>query len=155
MDYTTNHCWCFDSHWDGEHYNCRHVVGLSKFGEYETDWVKLIDEKAENVIWESASESFGREIYRDVPNFNRDVLEWLEENVKDCVGGLEIKGWCVGSAEYRLLNPTQLSVFFQRRKDAMAFIKKFSVYKKPIIYHHYFNDVRKKLNLETMKYEEY
>lgn len=155
MDYTTNHCWCFSSHWDGEHYNCRHIVSLSMFREYEVDWKKLIDEKAEKALDQTATEAVGREIYKDVPNFNPDVLKWLEDNVKDCARGLEVKGWCIGSPEYRLLNTTHLSVFFQRRKDAMAFIKEFSTYKKPIIYHHYFNDVRKKLNLETMKYEKY
>jgi hypothetical protein len=89
--------------------------------------------------------------YVRIRKLKPEVIEWLENNVEDYEGG---KGWCVGSDEYIVGDSsTSLSVFLQRRKDAMNFIKTWSKYKKPINYCQYFTDVRKRLNLETLKYE--
>ncbi|MDB4311806.1 hypothetical protein N9937_00085 [bacterium] len=166
MDYLQNHCWCSSSHWDGKHYDCRHIVSLNSYQEgYEDDWNALIDPEAES-FFDEESFNITFDIYKErgyppskksyymrgVLNLKPEVLDWLEENVEDRTGEECNKGWCVGSTEYRSSPSTSLSVFFHRKKDAMKFIKTFSKWKKPIHYCQYFTDVRKRLDLETLKY---
>lgn len=168
MDYLQNHCWCSSSHWDGKNYDCCHIVSLCSFGEgYKEDWESLVDEAAEQFFDNREYQAFAKyvEIYegveakpehfmKTVPNLRPEILKWLEENVADRSVKDSPKGWCVGSAQYRANDArSSFSVFFHRRKDAMAFIRKFSKWKKPINYCQYFTDVRKKLNLKTGKYE--
>lgn len=168
MDYLQNHCWCSSSHWDGEHYDCRHIVSLNSYGEgYKEDWEALIDEEAEQFFNRREFEAFSEYIetyegveakpehfMKHVPNLHPEVLKWLEENVADRPDKDSPKGWCVGSTEYRATGSSvSFSIFFHRRKDAMDFIRKFSKWKKPIHYCQYFKDIRKTLNLETGKYE--
>ena len=94
----------------------------------------------------------------DLVNVQKNVLEKianvndsLEDNIEDYKGE---KGWCVGSDDYDVTGScTGLSVFMQRRKDAMLFIKTWSKYKKPINYCQYFTDIRKRLDLKTLKYK--
>lgn len=167
MDYLQNHCWCSDSNWGG-HYDCRHIVTIKCYDEYEYDWNQVIDESAEEWFDEEAfnrMKSYFLEkghdedmlkgaFVKEVPNLRQDILSWLAENVADRKDPECEKGWCIGSNDYRSSEVTSFSVFFHRRKDAMAFIRNFSQYKKPVHYCQYFSDVRKKLNIETMKYEE-
>ena len=139
MDYLRNHCWCSDSNWGGE-YDCQVMVSLNNYrAGYTEDWNNLMTEKmcTEGV---------------DTITLKQEVLDWLVSNIPDYK---DDKGWCVGSDEYTS-NDTSVSysVFFQRRRDAMKFIKTWSKWKKPINYCQYFTDVRKRLNLETGKYEE-
>lgn len=174
MDYLKNHCWCSSSHWDNKHYDCQIIVSLKSYGEgYKEDWSNLIIEK-DYIDHESASyyvnefkertkyskKGFSKEFYDDLYNefgkkkisvLKPEVMQWLEDNVPDFKNE---KGWCIGSDEY-ISNDSasSFSIFFQRRKDALAFIKRWSKWKKPIHYCQYFTDVRKKLNLETLKYE--
>lgn len=168
MHYLQNHIWCSKSNWDGEHYDCRHLVGLSSYQEgYTEDWNNLIDEAAEEwfdqeeyEFWcqTEAAKKYGlpdkQSFFKKVNNLKPEVLQWLEENVEDRTGEKINKGWCIGSTEYRA-NDSKISftVFFHRRKDAMAFIRRFSKWKKPIDYCQYFTDIRKTLNLETGKYD--
>lgn len=158
MDYVTNWCWCSSSNWDGGQYNCKHMVSLENFTpECEDDWENLVDEDAERYEDDEYYEAFGRPMMKKAPNWKPHVLKWLEENVPDYDPVKdrteEKKGWCIGSTQYRArAGVSGISVFFQRRKDAMNFIKEFSVHKKPVYYCHYFNGVRKRLDLDTMKY---
>lgn len=80
-----------------------------------------------------------------------EVLAWLEANVKDRRDSEQPKGWCVGNDDYhmRCRYEDSINIFFERRSDALGFIKKFSVYKKPTTYFDYFKEIRKELNLET------
>lgn len=141
MDYLQNHCWCSVSHWDNTMYDCRHLVTLNSYLEgYKDDWKDLIvsDERCTN-------------------NLRQEVIDWLNENIKDTSkpygGNKTTKAWCIGNYRYRCTDSSSsFSIFFQRKKDAMAFIKRWSKWEKPINYCQYFTDVRKKLDLVTGKY---
>lgn len=157
MDYLRNHCWCSDSNW-GSNYNCQIIVSLNSYDDgYKEDWDNLIDCKAEFITETPFPEEPSFNYQKSVINLKPHVLDWLESNVpdlsKDIFGNDTLKAWCIGSIQYRSNNSSGYSVFFQRRKDAMAFIKMFSQHKKPIYYTQYFTDVRKVLDLSTMKYK--
>jgi hypothetical protein len=167
MDYLQNHCWCSESNWGGK-YDCRHIVSFRSYEHDAEDWNAVIDEEADTVFDEEGFERISKffvekkiditeevkqSYIKTVPNLKPHVLEWLENNVKDHDYDESGKGWCVGSVKYRATDSCHsFSVFFQRRKDAMAFIRAFSKYKKPVRYCQYFTDVRKTLDLETLKY---
>jgi len=153
-------------------FDCSIIVSLSSYQDgYKEDWDSLthkvevfsqakMDEHISmmDFIKEKYPEK-ASEIIIDpdmglatVNKFKPEVLQWLEDNVADFQGE---KGWCVGSDDYDVTGSSSgLSVFMQRRKDAMLFIKTWSKYKKPINYCQYFTDVRKKLDLKTLKYKE-
>jgi hypothetical protein len=169
MNYLQNHIWCSDSNWGGQ-YDCRHLVSVDKYhldSESREDWDNLVDEKAEIYFDQDECDRL-TEMYinrgitpdkewfeKSSPNLKPEVLQWLVDNVEDrpkSSGEDCLKGWCVGSTEYRHTDGGSITIFFHRRKDAMAFIKKWSKWKKPTHYCQYFTDVRKKLDLETMKY---
>lgn len=175
MDYFKNHCWCSDSNWGGR-YDCQIIVSLYSYKEgYKQDWKNVTTTK--KYFDEGEYDSFRERIqthlkeegkphsdvvvdaklsgieigWSDINVLKSEVLDWLEENVKDFKGG---KGWCVGSDTYQSRGDcSSLSVFFQRKYDALAFIRRWSEHKKPIDYFQYFTDVRKTLNLETGKYD--
>lgn len=166
MDYLKNHCWCRDSIWGG-HYDCQIIVGLDCYQEYnQTDWDNVLDQEKyfSQKRYEEAKEMFvGKEYYTD--DFHRgiacktinvpkpDVVQWLHDNVPSGKNGEPM--FAYGSKDYSSEDGAcSYSFFFQRRKDAMKFIKAWSIYKKPVYYTQYFTDVRKKLNLQTMKYED-
>jgi hypothetical protein len=140
---------------------------LNSYNEpYEEDWKNLVDPKAETFYNEEEYKLYlpyyqekGLELDKDrfiksVKNLKPVVLQWLEENVADRKGFDCNKGWCIGSTRYRATDASySMSVFFHRRSDAMKFIKTFSKWKKPVNYCQYFKDIRKTLNLETLKYD--
>ena len=162
MGYLKNHCWCSDSNWGG-HYDCKIIVSLNSYKDgYKEDWDRLIitkeylDEKSYQFIKkaipvETEEDLISRSMIQ-VNALKPEVLGWLETNVLDFEG---IKGWCVGSDSYTNDACLSYSVFFQRRKDAMKFIKTWGIWKKTLHYCQYFTDVRKRLNAETEKYERY
>lgn len=175
MNYLENHCWCSNSHWDNDNYNCQVVVTLSCYEEdYKEDWNSLIAEKSyfdeeaadefcERIkqSWEERNKPYDQKALNDyrecvgnktIHVLKPEVVEWLEANVPDTKEG--IKGWCVGSDEY-VASGSGLSytVFFQRAIDATSFIERWSKWKKPIHYIQYFDDIRKVLNTETGIYK--
>ena len=114
MHYHQNLMFCTDSYWYKEAYLCNHMVSFSGY-EFEDDWESLIVET------------------ETTKNLKPEVLLWLEENVKDSTDKAmkdHPKGWDIGSDEYRSRNFQQISIFFLRRRDAFAFIKRWSKYKK-------------------------
>jgi len=146
MHFHQNHCWCSKSHWDGEVFDCSYMVGIDKFSrqDYKTeqeDWHNLVEMKRMEV-----EDVFLR--IKNVPFLKQEVIDWLNENVKDnqsssCKGE---KGWCMGNDEYRSTGSSlELTLFFYRRSDAMKFIKRWSVHKKPTTYLNYFKDDYKEL----------
>ncbi|QZI86173.1 hypothetical protein PODOV061v2_0029 [Vibrio phage 172P1] len=166
MDYLKNHCWCSSSHWDGKSYDCQIIVGLSSYEEYDKeDWSRLTMEKAAfsqedydnwKTVFEGqdvTEEKLRRFATKSIRVFRPEILNWLNDNVPDDASGKKM--WCVGSDTYNLAGSAcSLNVFFQRRRDAMLFIKTCSKWKRPVNYTQYFTDVRKTLNLTTLKYEE-
>jgi hypothetical protein len=175
MNYLKNHCWCNSSHWDNKSFDCQIVVSLSSYQDgYKEDWENLthkvkafnqefFDEHIKNVECMMkrypeeyddkylAKEKENKKVgYITISVFKPEVLKWLEENIPDIKGE---KSWCVGSDFYNARGSMSgISVFMNRRKDAMLFIKTFSKWKKPIEYCQYFTDVRKTLDLKTLKY---
>lgn len=148
MNYLRNHCWCSDSNWGGM-YDCQIIVGLNCYEEhYKEDWENLIIK----VPTKKTITSMGFppiEIDTYYIALKPEVMNWLHNNVDDFKGD---KGWCVGSKDYDQNVSSSYSVFFQRRRDAMKFIKTWSKWKKPLFYCQYFTDIRKELNTETGKY---
>lgn len=160
MTYFSNHCWCHSSHWDSKNYDCRHIVGIEKLpidGDYRSDeqtedWTNLIT--AEREIKVSKDDPLhGFRDFAYTVDLKPEVMKWLEENVEDRKKEENNKGWCIGDDAYRSNHIISFDIFFHRRRDAMKFIKTWSVYKKPIEYFNYFTEVRKKLNIETGKLE--
>ncbi len=156
MDILINHCWCSDSNWGGV-YHCRVIVTLNRVPKGKTyydapcqDW---------GLIEEYPFKSNKPNPMRFETNRPRaDVLKWLETNVKDRKlnkyekeQGDSAKGWAIGTDEYNSSNTISFSFFFEREKDGMAFIKQWSIYKKPTYYLQYFKDIRKELNPLTGK----
>lgn len=151
MNVLINHCWCSDSNWGGN-YDCSVIVGIYRIPRGETydgtpsnDWIKLV---------EQTKDGRGEITIR----LKRKVLEWLELNVRDrnhkpwSSFRTELslkKGWSVGTDEYNGKDILSLSIFFERRKDAMNFIKYWSEYKKPLSYLNYFKDIRKEFDFKT------
>jgi hypothetical protein len=175
LNYLKNHCWCSSSHWNNKSFDCQIIVSLSPYEDgYKEDWEnltqkveafsqELFDEQiktAEYMINKYPEDYDANYLikvkndkktgYKKIYVFKPEVLKWLEENIPDIKGE---KAWCVGSNDYNIMgSSSNLSVFMQRRRDAMLFIKTFSKWKKPINYCQYFTDVRKVLNLKTLKY---
>jgi hypothetical protein len=170
MDYLKNHCWCSSSHWDNDHYDCQIIVNLSSYKEgCKEDWDNLTH-KVEVFSQErydryantrkSLQDKYPDKDFSDImvpgvgnveiSKLKPEVMAWLDANIPDFNGE---KGWCVGSDDYTLGDScSSYCVFMQRRKDAMLFIKTWSKWKKPVNYCQYFTDVRKKLDLTTLKY---
>ena len=150
MNYLRNHCWCSDSNWGGN-YDCQIIVDLNCYEEdYKEDWENLMVSVETTKILTSSSFP-DLEVPCTYPNLKPEVLIWLDDNVEDFQN---FKGWCIGSKDYLMTSSSSYSVFFQRRKDAMKFIKTWSKWKKPLFYCQYFTDIRKELDITTGKYRE-
>lgn len=167
MEYFTNHCWCSQSNWDNEFFDAQHLVTVDK--EIDTDFVTLFKEivnEKQELLWDSSHfdqlkegpiplpEELRYETYvskERTRQLNENVFNWLLENVKDYKGE---KGWCVGNDEYNSNCHYQerFTIFFKRRKDAFAFVKQWSKYKKFTQQVNYFKDTRKDLDFETNRY---
>lgn len=153
-----NHCWCSDSN-RGGNYNCRVIVQINRIAEGKTyynpptiDWTNLIEK----------DETFQ---YQDEAGFTKhgtnrlkpEVIAWLEANIKDrTLKKWQIetyndspKGWAIGTDAYNCRNRLSFTLFFERTSDAFKFIKRWSVYHRPIDYLNYFKDIRRKFDFET------
>jgi hypothetical protein len=164
MDYLKNHCWCHSSNWDGKSYDCKIIVTIQAYGEdaiedFNTittavegfDQARYEQYKTMNCMKDLTDNRVREQCTRDYNTLKPEVIDWLTTNVPDNSKG--DKMWCIGDVSYQMAGSSCMSVFFQQRQHAMAFIKRWSKWKKPVHYTQYFTDVRKKLNLTTMKYE--
>ena len=87
-----------------------------------------------------------RATMRDAPSLKKEVIDWLNENIKDNPKNkTQPQGWCMGNDNYRSTSLLSLTLWFYRRRDAMNFIKTWSSHKKPTTYLDYFNDIYKEL----------
>jgi hypothetical protein len=79
----------------------------------------------------------------------QEVVDWLNENVADDAKGVyndNKKGWAMGNDQYRGTgSSTSLTLWFYRKRDAMAFVKRWSTHGKPTTYLNYFKDEYKEL----------
>jgi len=171
VNYLQNHIWCSDSNWGGG-FNCRHLVSIESYKSGKNDWKNITDIKkvfvqSEYDEWkkqeETEEESEDKKRFyteerlirlstKNVIVLKKDVMDWLQNNISDEKNGA--KGWCVGSENYNAgESGISFKVFFKRKSDAMKFIKQWSEWKKPVFYCQYFTDVRKELDLKTLKYK--
>lgn len=158
MHYHSNHMWCSESNWTGEIYCSRHMVGISE--HYDTnDWGEMIyttsvvDQRKLDALREAMpdkADSVWEMICGvDAPCLQKPVVAWLYDNVKDLSRETEdngtLRAWAIGDVDYRSRDFMNLNIWFQRKADAMAFIRKWSEHKKPTTYCNYFKDDRRKL----------
>lgn len=156
-------------------YCAPHMVCLNQYVDYDLDnidldWpnlvhnVRVVSEQELHLnrrVWaEMAKEYPDRQpldektlrvmSMRDCPTLNAEVIQWLDNNVADVKTDVDrngtTKAWAMGNEAYRVRAAVgELSLWFHRKKDAMAFIKQWSVHKKPTSYHNYFKDDLRKL----------
>ena len=146
MNVLINHCWCSDSNWGGN-YNCRVIVSINRISEGKAyhdvpteDWTNLLDEHAFDPDPES------RWGLKGVRRLKPEIIQWLNENVKDRKCDEHRQGWCVGTDNYNSKDPLSFAIFFERPRDAMRFIRRWSSFKNPFRYLNYFKDIRKELD---------
>lgn len=173
MDYFSNHCWCSKSHWTNGMFHCRHIVSFSKYIDYDindidSDWPALLfDEefcvqeeydRCVRVFEKMNNDKPGSAVFtddairqmstRNVPSLKPEVIDWLTENVHQSTDKQMVdqpQGWAMGNAEYRQNDSSHFSIFFLRRRDALNFIKVWSIHKQPTTYFNYFTDDKRKL----------
>lgn len=168
MHFHQNHCWCSSSNWTNEAYDARYMVSIEENISYQhnrgdnedgkSDWNSLVYEQ-DNVwcqeeydAWVETAKEHPNDGYTEdflkrvstksgVPTLKPDVVDWLNENVKDCASNKEQpQGWAMGNDSYRSKGCMDITIWFYRRRDAMKFIKEWSIHKKPTTYLNYFED---------------
>ncbi len=78
---------------------------------------------------------------RSAPEPRAEVIEWLNENVAPVKNAQQPQGWCIGNRDYRYRGASgEMTFWFIRRRDAMAFIRRWSVYGRATTYLNYFKD---------------
>lgn len=133
MNVLINHCWCSKSNWDGQYYDCRVIVSLDRVPKGKTYY------DPPDPDWALVEEVDGGGP-RDVLRLRADVLRWLHDNVKPRKGWDQPQGWAIGNDEYNSHSGISFSFFFHRQTDAMKFIRRWSVHKKPVSFLNYFRD---------------
>jgi hypothetical protein len=145
-----NHSWCSNSHWDGELYDCRYIVCIDKYNRVsdaeESDFLNLV----ETYSFVIDDEVFGNS-FKSILCLRSEVFNWLLCNIPDCRSK---KGWCIGDDRYRSTSSVVLRIFFDRKRDALSFIREWSEHKKPTTYYNHFRGESMELingNLEIVK----
>ena len=135
MEYYKNHQWCNESNWQSRPFSSSYSVTIHCD---EEDWSSVVYEKEQTV------DIRGHNTIIVVPTLKTNVIKWLK-NVRPPVDDREeqFEGWAMGNDEHRGRNLHHLNIWFYRRRDALNFIKEFSVHKKPTAYYDSFADVRK------------
>jgi hypothetical protein len=158
-----NHMFCTNSNWGGDFWT-RYMVSLDTLKKVDqTDCQNLLMEKEafDEDRWQSMQGFFAEQGYsperieQHKAFYNKkykvlkpEVLEWLANNVPNVKDAKQPQGWCVGSDTYQMSGSTDVAIWFARRKDALNFIRTFSVHKKPTTYFDYFKEIRKELNFK-------
>ena len=173
MDYYQNWTWCRESNWDGKTFDSRHSVSFGKYVKYEIDDIcpdweavttsKMIISPKEleqnhkmNARWKKEKgeflwkdqESLEEASKRTVPVLRDYVIDWLHANVRhssDAKMRHQPQGWAFGSEEYRLTDSIRFTIWFLRRRDALNFIKRWSIHKKPTSYYNSFTGDNREL----------
>ncbi len=155
--------YCRESNW-GDYFDARNLVSIERYpkGYENEDYANLIKEKLhfDKERYEEMLETYkdkDKEVYsntwakihssKNSATLEEWVYRWLMENVKDNPNGE--KGWCTGSKAYNAGDGQGLNLWFYRRKDALLFIKTWSIYKKPTESYNQNSYIKKKLNLDT------
>lgn len=125
--------------WDDrlEFYKERAEKAGKEFKESDHEYAKIADTK-------------------DTVFLKQKVVDWLNENIKDKkdtdenTPENERKGWAIGNDKYNSNQSYRINVFFDRQKDALKFIRKWSIYKDPTFYFDYFHDERREMNIKDL-----
>ncbi len=87
----------------------------------------------------------------------KEVIEWLNKNIEDKKNtNIETpinkrKGWAIGNLDYNSKDTYSFRICFYRQIDALKFIRNFSIFKEPIFYFDYFNNMeRRNMDLNKM-----
>jgi len=150
MDYRKSGSTCTHSNWDGKWYSSSHTVSIDKLrnhqGDTLPDWERLIIMKEvlspEQYEFNKNFDGFAhltdtemRNIsMRSFPTLRSEVFQWLRENVADSTDinrKDRPEGWCIGDTQRRMKEMVELNIWFLRRRDALKFIKTWSVHKQP------------------------
>lgn len=155
---------CTDSNWGGDFWT-RYMVCLDTLKKVDVEDCKnLLETKegfdeerwqiycsmTEEKNWSKEELESRREwCKKEFKVLKPEVIEWLKDNVADNLKDKDQpKGWCIGSDAYQMRDGHSVNIWFYRRKDALNFIRTFSVHKKPTTYFDYFKEIRKELNLK-------
>lgn len=87
----------------------------------------------------------------NVPHLNQEVIDWLNENTQTYQRSENTHAWAIGNDDYRSRDTNSLTIWFERKIDAMKFIRTWSSHKKPTTYFNYFKDDRRYLDLKSNK----
>jgi hypothetical protein len=118
-------------------YKDTHETGEEKITYSNFDFKNLVTKKDISTEFE----------HKVLFKFNDDVIQWLHHNIKP---SKTCNGWCIGDDKFNSNEGLMgMTVWFFRRKDALAFIKQFSEYKKPTSYYNQFTETRKFYNPKT------
>jgi hypothetical protein len=156
-------------------YDCRNILTINRISDGKTyhdvpepDWTNLTEEfqafdqeeydrmeNFESLKGMSDVEGFRRRYAtKTVHRIKPEIIQWLNDNVKDRADKDQPQGWCIGSESYLAKDSTlHVNLFFHRQKDAVAFAKRWSSHKNLTNYFNYFNNTRKKLNPNTRRLE--
>ena len=89
-------------------------------------------------------------------SLKEEVIDWLNKNIADKIDTTEDtpindrKGWCTGNDEYNSKESHQITLFFARQKDALSFIKYWSIYNKPTFYFDYFHEDKREMDIKDI-----
>ena len=119
MNHYTGFYFCTRSNWDNNTFFVRNLVSI----EYKTEDFNNLLVKIPYV----SDDKFNTWGY--CYQLKPEVFDWLEANVKN--ENKKLKGWCCGNNDYNSQICEYFSLFFYRRKDALNFIKTWSIHKKP------------------------
>lgn len=143
----TGYYTCIRSNWNEQMFDARNlvVIGIEELDSDE-DYRNLVHQEPNP---EYDFENYQPHVSRIITSLKPEIFKWLEENVKDEKDG--VKGWCCCSEKNAVENYFTYDLFFYRRKDAMNFIKTWSIHKRATKTYNQDTYVEKILDLKTNK----
>lgn len=139
MRHYTGWYFCTRSNWDNQSFDARNLVSIDC---NTVDFTNIVNKHS---LYPDDEFNSWRSYYELKP----EVFDWLIRNVKD--ENTKLKGWCCGNKDYNSEMFEGFSLFFYRRKDAINFIKIWSIHKKPTETYNQNTYVKKVLDLKTNK----
>lgn len=75
-----------------------------------------------------------------------EIIQWLNDNIDN----KEQQNWTTGNQEFNFKNHNTIFVFFKKQEDALMFIEKWSVFKKPTFYFDFFNNDKREISINDL-----
>lgn len=117
---------------------------------------KEAEKKGKAFNEEKIIEEESRWCMRDVICLNQEVIDWLEDNIDDMIWAkdddctADKKGWAIGTDQYNINDHSRTNIFFARQKDALKFIRHWSVFGDPVSYFDYFHDDSRDMDIKKI-----